>query len=284
LSGAARVLGTRIVDLEPAGAGETLLLLSDLHLSPHTPDIREWLARTLATARRNGIARAVILGDLFDFWVGPKQASLPGYADVLDILRAATRSGMDVTLLQGNRDFMLERRFGELALVRVAGGGAAIVSGGRRFVLLHGDETCLNDVAHQRTRPLLRSWVTRSLLRVLPLAAAMRLGGAARRASRRGEAPTHERFLPVREAIASCFAAGFEGLVLGHIHRGAAGMFAGDTGSGRYWVLPAFDATGVSALLADGEVRFQDPDGAPLPPFPAIDFPPLRAAARKRMR
>ena len=47
------------------------------------------------------------------------------------------------------------------------------------------------------------------------------------------------------------------------IGRGAAGTFRGAAGSGRYWVLPAFDAAGVSALLADGEVRFQDPDGAP---------------------
>jgi UDP-2,3-diacylglucosamine hydrolase len=84
-------------------------IIADLHLDlGDAAGPREFL-RWLAGQR--GIPRLVVLGDLFDVWVGQAQERLPSAPPVLDGLRDLVAGGTKLEILHGNRDFLLDRRF-----------------------------------------------------------------------------------------------------------------------------------------------------------------------------
>ena len=94
-------------------------VIADLHLDPADPvacgSFAAWLGE------RRDLKRLVILGDLFDAWVGPAHAQLEGSRLVLDGLRAVTGRGAAVDLLWGNRDFLLDDNVAALAGAKLHG-------------------------------------------------------------------------------------------------------------------------------------------------------------------
>ena len=127
------------------------LIIADLHLA--RPEGRT-LALLDAFLERAADAEAVyILGDLFDYWIGDDQPLDPAIARCLE--RFATLD-VPVRFLPGNRDFLvgtgLLDRLGATAIAEQT----AIERGGRRLLLLHGDELCIDDAAYQAMRVQLR--------------------------------------------------------------------------------------------------------------------------------
>ena len=96
------------------------LFLADVHLSPREPARTERLIRFLAreAARADEI---YILGDLFDYWIGPKHLGLGDYREALETLRRVARE-RPVFFLIGNRDFYVSRGFEESTGIRVVPG------------------------------------------------------------------------------------------------------------------------------------------------------------------
>ena len=165
------------------------LFIGDLHLDAAVPesctDFSAWL-RSIA-----GCPRLVILGDLFDAWVGPAHARLAGAGAVLKALADLHQGGTAIDLIPGNRDFLLgadfEARTGSsmraLGLIgRLPGSGGTA----GRVLCVHGDELCTLDLAYQRLKRTLRSRPVRWLAPRMPDAAALwvarRLRGASRQA------------------------------------------------------------------------------------------------------
>ena len=274
----ASVCGTPLFALPDVGADEQLLLISDLHLGPDTAAATAAFGAALQWARTTGVRRVLVLGDLFDFWVGSKQIQVPGFAAAVAQLRAAVAAGLELTLLWGNRDFALDPTFARRTGVTVVPGGLALRAGARRLALLHGDELCWNDVPYQRSKRWLRAPWLRLGLRHLPLMLSLRLAGAARTRSRmNGPAGDPERWWPVAEAMAEVAQAGFSDVVFGHIHHPAAGVFrTADGPSLGYTILPAFDATGVVATLGVAGPAHRDPRTGAAVAYPEFRFPALR--------
>jgi len=150
--------------------------LSDVHLSPLAP--ATWAA-WVAHLQHTDADAVVILGDLFEVWVGDDARRDAFEARCLDVLALASARRW-IGFMAGNRDFLL----GESALAEV---GATLLPDptvlcafGQRVLLTHGDALCLADVEYQRFRAEVRSpaWQARFLSRSLAerrqLAAAMR--------------------------------------------------------------------------------------------------------------
>jgi hypothetical protein len=151
----AEILGTRIFPLDLSGDPE-LRLISDLHLHPAEPAEFEAFAEWLRHVPDG--APALILGDLFEFWTGPKQCRAREWQPVLEGLRESSRRGVRSWVLHGNRDFLLDASFEKQTGARVVPGGLLVERpGGESLLLLHGDELCLNDLEYQRSKKLLRS-------------------------------------------------------------------------------------------------------------------------------
>lgn len=250
-----RVLGTPLFAAADDAATVTFLV-SDLHLTGPEGPVWESFRQLLAHAAGQGEpTRVLILGDLFHACVGPKQLRHGVVRSAAGALAATAAAGVSISVLHGNRDFMLEERFAAAAGCRVVPGGLRFVLGGRPALALHGDELCLNDRPYQRSKRILRSRAVRGLLRNLPLWAAEGLGRLARRASAASVARgDQERFHPTLAAVRAALETGADLLVFGHIHRPARGRLAG---LGEYCILPAFDEDGVFLRHGPGPLEYQ---------------------------
>lgn len=130
--------------------------------------------------------RLYIHGDLFDFYVGPKQGRQAFYAPMFDAIRTLTRSGVFVGVMVGNRDFTMNGDGG------FSDAGATLLDdeievelGPRVAHLSHGDQFCLDDRSYLVSRIVLRFPPVTWLVKALPLFVAGALARGYRRHSSR---------------------------------------------------------------------------------------------------
>jgi UDP-2,3-diacylglucosamine hydrolase len=196
------------------------LFLSDVHLTPRDQErTRRFLAFLDAEAPRTD--ELYILGDLFDYWIGPKHLQKPDYREAIRALYAATQAGLRATFLLGNRDFYMEG-FTEATGVAVAPGRTEheIAAGGKHVYLCHGDYL---EGRRRRAEEFIRSRAVERVYTRLPACAAK--GGA-----RFYRWVSEGRFLPgkpkPRRAVVLSealleerFRNGADVIVCGHVHR-----------------------------------------------------------------
>ena len=85
---------------------EKTLIVSDIHLSDLKPEITQYFLGFLKTLA--GQAQYLyILGDLFDYWIGDEEIKKPSASEIVKSLKEVSKSGTDIFLLHGNRDFLL---------------------------------------------------------------------------------------------------------------------------------------------------------------------------------
>jgi len=85
------------------------LFISDLHLCAQRPNLMGVFVRFL-NERVGEKDELYILGDLFEAWLGD-DAILPEQRPVIDALRATTTRGIPISVMHGNRDFLLGPEF-----------------------------------------------------------------------------------------------------------------------------------------------------------------------------
>jgi UDP-2,3-diacylglucosamine hydrolase len=196
-----------------------LLAIADLHL-----DLAETYAGSSFAswaANLGPVGSLVILGDLFDVWIGPAQMTLPGAPLVLDALRGLTDRGARVYVVPGNRDFLLDAAFEKRTGARIFPEGFVTpLPGGGRAVFVHGDTLCTKDHAYQRLRRVLRSRTVRTLAPRLPLPVGMFLARRLRRSSTRAVARKLSATKELqRDAVARLAeTADAQLVVCGHVH------------------------------------------------------------------
>ena len=93
----------------PYNDAMTTLFVSDLHLDPERPAITELFGRFIDEEAR-GADALYILGDLFEVWVGDDDPSEAG-AFVAEKLSALAKTGVPVSFIRGNRDFLLRNGY-----------------------------------------------------------------------------------------------------------------------------------------------------------------------------
>ncbi|MEI6705779.1 MAG: UDP-2,3-diacylglucosamine diphosphatase [Methylococcales bacterium] len=127
-----------------------ILFISDLHLSLEKPEItRRFLSFLAGRAKK---AKAVyILGDLFDTWIGDDDF-MPPNNKIRQQLKQLTNSGTKVFLQQGNRDFLLGKRFAQDTGVTLLDEYAVIDLYGTPTLITHGDLLCTDDLPYQAFR------------------------------------------------------------------------------------------------------------------------------------
>lgn len=203
-----------------------LLFVSDCHVSPEAPGpTRRFLgfcAALAAPARPLGpVSTLFLLGDLFDYWIGPAHPFRPDHHEVLAALRGVVQAGIEVRFLHGNRDFLAGP---ELALATgavVVGDQEVLDLEGRRVLLFHGDVLCTHDTRYLAWRRLVRAAPVRDLARALPEPVIARIARGVRGASRRiGATPTAAaaRALVPEAAVRLFRRARLDAAVCGHAH------------------------------------------------------------------
>jgi UDP-2,3-diacylglucosamine hydrolase len=202
----------------PLEAG--LEVIGDLHLDP--ADAEECARFAAWLGERRELKRLVVLGDLFDAWVGPGHARMEGAQSVIGALRSVASRGGAVDLLWGNRDFLLDENVAREAGARLCGEAlVAVNEAGERTLFVHGDELCTLDTSYQRMRRVLRSSFVSGLLLRLPRTFTLWLARRLRSGSKRavGKKAPEEMAMQVDVVMELARRSSASVVVCGHAHR-----------------------------------------------------------------
>lgn len=132
--------------------------ISDLHLSPQTPGIARIFLEYLGGPAR-AASHLYILGDLFEAWPGDDcldAADETFYHEIVDALRKLTDAGVRLSLMHGNRDFLLGEQFISRCNAHLLTDPVVVSLPAWQFVLSHGDLLCTDDSEYQAFRARVR--------------------------------------------------------------------------------------------------------------------------------
>ncbi len=131
------------------------LFISDLHLHESRPLVTRAFFQFLESAKE---AEALyILGDFFDAWIGDDDDQ-PLVKNVIDQLKALSKSGTQIFLMHGNRDFLIGKSFTEKINATLLDNNEVCINlYGVNTLLLHGDSLCTADTDYMQFRGLVRN-------------------------------------------------------------------------------------------------------------------------------
>ena len=132
------------------------IFIADLHLSPsETVKIEMFLRFLKEYSEKNN--HLFILGDLFDYWVGDDDLDNPLHQSILPALRDLTDAGAKLSMMRGNRDFLISKRLSDLTDAHILPDPNVIDLHGQRTLLSHGDQWCTDDEEYQAIRSMVRT-------------------------------------------------------------------------------------------------------------------------------
>lgn len=141
------------------------VFISDLHLSPHKPEITSRFKTFLQWASQN-TQKLYILGDFLHAWPGD-DALDPWSKEIALELKKLSKQ-VEIFFIHGNRDFLLGPAFADLAGFKIMSDPTSLKFN-TETLLTHGDQYCLQDKGHQWLRYFTRnSWFPKLFLK-LPL-------------------------------------------------------------------------------------------------------------------
>ncbi len=216
------------------------VFISDLHLTLQRPaTMRRFFRFMQADAPRH--PELVILGDLFEFWIGD-DASLPA-KPVIDALAAASKAGQRIFLMHGNRDPLLGHDFAHAAGATLLADPIVAEVAGTPTLLSHGDVWCTSDVAYQQYRKMVKSPEAQRDFLAKSVDERIAVAKSARMVSDTEKSLKATDIMDVTpEAISAALTgAGVRRIIHGHTHRPAAHVIDLDGTSAERWVLPDWD-------------------------------------------
>ena len=129
--------------------------ISDLHLSENTPSVTEGFFEFLKTAAQE-LSHLYILGDLFEAWVGDDDDSQHAMS-VMQKINHATRNGLEIFFIHGNRDFLCGQKFAEQSNLTLLPDPFFLNFFDQKIALSHGDNFCTEDLEYIKFKKEVRS-------------------------------------------------------------------------------------------------------------------------------
>jgi len=219
------------------------LFVSDLHLAEQRPRTIARFLRFLAEdASRH--RELVILGDLFEFWIGDDAAA--SARPVVDALAAHSASGRRLLLMHGNRDPLLGHGFAAASGGTLLADPIVLDVAGTPTLLSHGDAWCTLDVAYQRFRATVRQpdfqrdFLSKALDERIAFARGLRLQSDSEKSMKAADIMD----VTPDAVVAALRAAGVHRIIHGHTHRPAAHVVDLGDALAERWVLPDWDLDG----------------------------------------
>lgn len=197
------------------------LLVSDLHLQHPDEPAASWFADELKVAADQR-AQVVILGDLFEAWIGDDAAGPIGEWVGERLLRLH-QQGCAVYFLHGNRDFLLGSSYAEHYGIKLLPGPTVVQLSQGLTLLLHGDELCTDDFQYQAFRQQVRNKKWQKEFLSQPVAERLKQAAQARKESTEHTQNSAMEIMDVNDdAVNRMFDHfGVRHMIHGHTHRPA---------------------------------------------------------------
>lgn len=219
------------------------LFISDLHLAAERP---RTIARLLQFLREDAPRHRelVVLGDLFEFWIGDDAAAAA--RPVIDALSAGTARGQRLLLMHGNRDPLLGRDFAAATGGTLLADPIVVDVAGTPTLLSHGDAWCTRDTAYQRFRAMVRQPQFQRDFLAKPVDERVAFARSLRLQSESDKSTKAMDIMDVtpEAVLAALRAAGVKRIIHGHTHRPAAHVLDLGDALAERWVLPDWDLDG----------------------------------------
>ena len=197
---------------------KTSLIISDLHLTNVEKDKINFFANF---CKKYGpkADQLFILGDLFNTWIGD-DVSLLSYKAVIDILKDLNQT-TKVFVMVGNRDFLLSKQFELESGCKLISEPYLLEHNDDKFLLIHGDSLCTDDINYQKLKRVLRSPITQSIFLKLSKKFRLKLTGQLRKKSVEAQSYKTEELMDVNQATTDLLMSNHPGfdLIHGHTHR-----------------------------------------------------------------
>jgi UDP-2,3-diacylglucosamine hydrolase len=232
-----------------------LIFIGDVHLDRGDPLLERFVGFLERVSRSS--RRIVLMGDLFNLWVGRAELEQPHQTVVVAKLEELRGRGVVVRYLEGNRDFRVGPCYAGRAFDDVSDSALVECHGGRRLVAIHGDLANLADYRYRAWRRLSRTRLVWYVFNLLPRWRRLRFADGLERRLRASN-PDFKRSFPeaaVRAYAARLLGPGDDALVLGHFH------VEQDLAPppGRVLVLPEWKSSRRHLRVGpDGEIGFVD--------------------------
>jgi UDP-2,3-diacylglucosamine hydrolase len=216
------------------------IIVSDLHLAAERP---RTLARFLRFMRQDAAAHPelVILGDLFEFWIGDDAGGAA--APVVAALAQAAQAGQRLLLMHGNRDLLLGTEFARACGGTLIADPIVVDIGGTATLLAHGDAWCTRDAPYQQFRAMVRAPQFQQDFLARPVPERIAVARAARQQSETEKAVKAMDIMDVTpDAVVQALAAsGAARVIHGHTHRPGVHVHEVNGRAVERWVLPDWD-------------------------------------------
>lgn len=231
-----------------------ILFISDLHLSPRSPGATCLFLQFLAGRARQA-SELFILGDLFEAWIGDDDIGDPYNAEIIAALRTATESGLKISLLHGNRDFLLGADFAAASGVTLISDPYILSTPAWQFVLSHGDALCLDDAAYMAFRAQVRDPQWQAALLAKPLTERRTIAAHMREVSESSQRGKENPYTDLQAAATDDFLRqhGYATFIHGHTHQPATHDHIVDGIHVERWVLADWHEDRGECLVWDGE-------------------------------
>jgi UDP-2,3-diacylglucosamine hydrolase len=237
-----------ILDLPPLALPITVV--GDVHLSEEDDELTlrflNWLE---GQAGRGGTL--VLLGDIFDLWVGRAQQTDPLPARVFRVLKRLAESGTRLTFMPGNRDLLFSGVDG--VPIELWPDPVRIRQGERTVVYTHGDQLCTADTGYLGMRDFFYGPGGTLMNWLIPFRAKRWMGEGMRRLSTRATGRKDTTTMDIDYAEAMRWMEHYEAevLVAGHVHTGVHHRFAGPPAR-EVLVLKDWERSG-GVIVSEGE-------------------------------
>ena len=195
-----------------------IAFIGDVHLDLGDPELPAFTAMLLTLS--DSCDTVVLMGDLFNLWIGQDELQQPHQREVAATLRELRARGVQVHYVEGNRDYRVETVSGGELFDSVGYGGLSLRVAGHSLWAIHGDQANPTDRRNNVWR-----WISRSSLcwwcfNRLPPGSRLKLAKRLEARMRRMNLAFKDGFPHAQvEAYACAFARhGHDAIVLGHFH------------------------------------------------------------------
>ena len=193
--------------------------ISDLHLSENTPSVTEGFFEFLKTAAQE-LSHLYILFDLFEAWIGDDDDSELA-TNVMQEINHATRNGLEIFFIHGNRDFLCGQKFAEQSNLTLLPDPFFLNFFDQKIALSHGDNFCTEDLEYIKFKKEVRSEKWQQEFLQKPLDDRLNIASNMRDASQKNNSNKDISIMDVTpNAIQEFFAEHrIDLLIHGHTHR-----------------------------------------------------------------
>ena len=204
------------------------VLISDLHLSPEEPAlVQAFLALLDDCLALPALKRLFILGDWFEVWIGDDAYLLLSEDErqthwltpLIVKLKKLRVAGCEISIMHGNRDFLLGQPFCNLFGGELIFEPYALKVGQQHYRLEHGDALCTDDKKYQFFRKVMRNQLTQWYLLNKSLEKRLAIADKMRQKSQQNNANKAAYIMDVNENAVLKAVNDNDALLHGHTHR-----------------------------------------------------------------